>query len=159
MNERLNVLLRIKELKEERALRAVIVKQREVAEALSALESARNVAQKDAATLPSREDAIYHPIIGHVVSYDAIEDTKTKVQLLEKGHAKLVDAFERAAHVHARLKQQLTEAIQVHHKTVIDRDKYIVLNEEVTTENNVKLAYREEVEFEDIFNTRHRRFR
>jgi ribosomal protein L17 len=157
MNSPLNVLLRIKNLKEERALRTVHIKRREVAEALSSLENSRSSVKQSAATLPAREDAIYRPIIGQIVNNDTIDDTKAKVQLLEKGHAKLIDTAERAAHVHARLEKQLTDAVKAHRKTVIERDKYVVLNEEFTAENNVKTTYREEIEFEDIFNTRHRR--
>jgi hypothetical protein len=154
----LNILLRIKKLKEERSFRAVNIKRHEVAEALSTVEGARETAKESKATLPAREDAIYHPIIGHTVQYDAIEEAKGKMQVLEKEHTKLVDDVERAVHVHARLEEQLAEAVRAHRKTVIDRDKYVVLNEEAEAENSGKAAYREETEFEDIFSVRHRRF-
>jgi hypothetical protein len=153
----LKILLRIKELKEEQAFRAVNRKRREVADALIAIDAAKKQEREDAAALPAREDAIYHPIIGHVVGYDRIEETKGKVQALEKEHAKLVDAVERATHVHARLTKQLAEATQVHRKTMIDRDKYIVLTDEVSTQNNNQVTQREETEIEDTFSGRRRR--
>jgi hypothetical protein len=153
----LKVLLRIKELKEEQAFRVVHVKRREVADAASAIEIARENMRENVATLPSREDAIYLGIIGRVVGYDKIEEAKNEMVVLEREHAKLVDAVERAAHVHARLEKELTGAVEAHRKTTRDRDKYLVLIDEVGSEFRAQAAHREEAEIEDIFSTRRRR--
>jgi hypothetical protein len=88
----MKVLLRIKELKEEQAFRAMTAKRAQVAEAMAALEVARQCVRESAATLPAREDAIYKEIMRRVVDLDIIEETKGKVVVLEKQHAKLVDA-------------------------------------------------------------------
>jgi hypothetical protein len=153
----LKVLLRIKELKEERAFRVVNLKRQEVAEARSTIEVAQQRVRENSKMMPAREDAIYRPIIGRVVAYEAIEETKGKVQALEKEHTKLVDAVERATHVHARLAKELSEAARVHRQSMINRDKYMLLTDQVGTELNIQSAHREETEIEDIFSTRRRR--
>lgn len=153
----LKVLLRIKELKEEQAFRVVHAKRREVADAVSAIEIAREAVRENAATLPAREDAIYRGIIGRVVDYDEIEETRGEMQVLESEHAKLVDAVERTTHVHARLEKELAAAVDAHRKATKDRDKYTVLTEEVSSEFRARTAHREESEVEDIFSARRRR--
>jgi hypothetical protein len=150
----LKILLRVKELKEEKAFRAVNVKRREVAEALSTIEAARDKVREDAATLPAREDAIYQGIIGRVVDFDKIDEAKNRMQQLEKDHAKLVDSVERAVHVHARLEKELAATVASHRKTVKDRDKYMVLTDEVSSELRAQISHREEVEIEDTFSAR-----
>jgi Type III secretion protein YscO len=153
----LKVLLRIKELREQQAFRIVHAKRRAVADAVSAIETADKKVRENTATLPAREDAIYRGIIGRVVDYDKIEQTKGEVLVLEREHAKLVDVLERATHVRARLEKELTEAVEAHRKTVKDRDKYIVLTEEVSSELRAQTDHREESEVEDIFSSRRRR--
>jgi hypothetical protein len=157
MIEQLKVLLRIKELKEEQASRLVHAKRREVIDAVTATETADEKVRGNAATLPAREDEIYRGIIGRVVEYDEIEEAKSEMQVMEREHAKLVDAMERATHVHARLEKELVEAVHVHRKATKDRDKYIVLTDEVSSELRIQTDYREEAEVEDLFGTRGRR--
>ena len=157
MIRQLKVLLRIKELKEEQAFRAVHVKRREVANAAAAIEMAREKVRDNAATLPAREDAIYRGIIGRVVNYDAIEDAKNEMVEIEREHAKLVDTVERATHVHARIEKELAGVVEAHRKATRERDKYDVLTEEVGSEFRAQAALREESEIEDIFSTRRRR--
>jgi Type III secretion protein YscO len=153
----LKVLLRIKELKEQQAFRAVHAKRHQVADAASAIEVAGEKVRENAATLPAREDAIYRGIIGRVVDYDKIEETNGEMLVLEREHAKLVDSEERATHVHARLEKELSEAVQAHRKTTKDRDKYILLTEEISSEFRAQTAHREESEVEDIFSSRRRK--
>jgi phage I-like protein len=153
----ISVLLRVKQLKEEQAFRAMNTKRQQVAEAAAAVEAARIRKDDSAATLPAREDAIYEEILQRVVGLTAIEEAKARVVVLEKEHAKLVDAYERAVHVHAKLAEELQVAVQAYRKTVKDRDKYVILTDELRAEHDAQLAQREEVEIEDIFSTRRRR--
>jgi type III secretion system (T3SS) protein YscO len=157
MIRQLRVLLRVKELKEEQAFRAVHIKRREVSEAAAAIELAREKVRENAATLPAREDAIYRGIIGRVVDYDEIEDAKNEMVEIEREHARLVDTVERATHVHARLERELAGVVEAHRKAARERDKYDVLTEEVGSEVRAQAAHREEIEIEDIFSTRRRR--
>jgi hypothetical protein len=153
----MKVLLRIKELKEEQAFRAMTAKRAQVAEAMTALEAARQCVRESAATLPAREDAIYNEIMRRVVDLDVIEQTKGKVVVLEKQHAKLVDAQERSHHIHDRLNKELQETIQTWRNTVKGRDKYMILTDGLSAELRAQVEAREEVEVEDIFSTRRRR--
>jgi hypothetical protein len=157
MIAQMKVLLRIKELKEEQAFRTMTAKRTQVAEALAKLEAAREQVRESAATLPAREDAIYREILRRVVDLDAIEDTKGKVVALEKEHAKLVDAQERAHHIHVGLEKELQDAIQAWRNTVKGRDKYVILTDGLSAELRAQLEHREEAEVEDIFTTRRRR--
>lgn len=154
MMNQLAVLLRVKELKEEKAFRAVSAKRREVTEALSAIEAAREKERANAATLPAREEAIYRGILGRVVDFDTIDETKNQMQQLDREHAKLVDIVERAVHVHARLEKELAAAVTAHRKTVKDRDKYLTLTDEMRSELRAQAAYREETEIEEMFGLR-----
>lgn len=150
MMEQLKVLRRIKELREERAFRAVHAKRLEVMEAEAVHNTAKRAALQSEATLPAREDAIFKPIIRHVVGFDDVETAKADIQVLQKDHTKLVDSAERAAHVKKRLEKQLAEAIEAHRKTMSERDKYVMLSDEVASELKVEAAHREEVDIEDL---------
>jgi hypothetical protein len=153
----LKVLLRVKQLKEEQAFRAMTAKRQEVSEALAAVEAAKVRVRESAATLPAREEAIYREILRRVVDLPTIDNTKGKVLALETEHAKLVDARERAAHVHARLEKELEDAVRAYRQCVKNRDKYVVLSEQLGAELQAQIDYREESETEDIFSTRRRK--
>jgi GAF domain-containing protein len=155
--EQLKVLRRVKELREGRAFRALNAKRHEVMEARREIELARETVRENAAALPIREDAIYRGIIGRVIGYEKIEEANGEMQVLERQHAKLLDAVERAVHVHARLEKQLAEAVQAHRKAVKDRDKYVIVTDEVSAGLHAEAAHREEIEVEDIFGARRRR--
>src|SRR5262249_10194286 len=145
------VLLRIKELKQDNAFRAMRAKRTQVDEAKVATERARDVVEESKATLPSREDAIYADVMGKVVDLDAIDDTPGKVVQIEKEHAKLTDALDRAAHVQDRLENELVTATQVYNQATQQRDKYNIITDELKLEANAVAEQREEVEVEDMF--------
>jgi hypothetical protein len=153
----LKVLLRIKQLKQEQAFRAMNVKRQQVGEALAAIETAQARERESAATLPVREDAIYSEIMHHVIDVPVIDETKARVVALEKEHARLVDAVERAVHVHARLEKELQDAVKIYRKTVKDGDKYLILTDEVGAAIGAQAERREEAEVEDIVNRRPKR--
>ncbi len=157
MIAQITVLLRVKQLKEEQAFRTMNAKRQQVAEAKAVVDAARIRMEKSAATLPAREDAIYEEILRRVVGLTAIDEAKARVVTLEKEHARLVDAHERAVHIHAKLDQELQAAVQAYRKTLKDRDKYVILTDELRAEHNAQLSQREETEIEDIFSTRRRR--
>lgn len=150
----LTVLLRVKTLKEERALRDANVKREAAVHAAEADEQAQARVRESEATLSDREDAIYQGILGKVVDLDAIDDTKGRVVQLEKEHGRLVDVRERAAHVKARVDAELEAAAQLHRKSIKDRDKYILLRDEAKKNAEALSVYKEEIEIEDLFSTR-----
>jgi hypothetical protein len=147
----LKILLRVKQLKESRALRAMQKKRQEVADALLLVEEKRAVVAESARTIEPRQDAIYREIIGEVVDLGRIDDTKGRVLRVETEHQKLVDELERARHVHARLEKELEEATLAYRRTLKDREKYDILTESVAAEIALEQGVAEENEIEDLF--------
>ena len=156
MSGELATLLRVKRLKEDRALQEAKAKREAALCAAEEADRARKIVEDSAATLPSREDAIYREILGKVVKLDAIEITKGRVVRLEKEHGKLVDAQDRAVHVQAKAEAEREEAIQLHRGAVRTRDKYVLLTDREREDIAAAAEYREEMEVEDLFGTRRR---
>jgi hypothetical protein len=147
----IKVLLRIKQLREEQAFRALQAKRGQVAEAQQRLVRAREAVAESAASLPAREDAIYAELLGKVVEPDAFDETRAKVVELEKAHARLKDEVERAAHVLSRLEEELQAAIRAHNLALKARDKYGIITDELVREALAIVDAKEEVEIEDLF--------
>jgi predicted RNase H-like nuclease (RuvC/YqgF family) len=156
MNDPLHMLLRVKQLKEDQASRALHAKRQQVNDAKTALDRAREIERANAGTLPAREERIYSGIMSRIVSFDEIEDTKARVKQLQTEHTKLVDAIERAVHVHIRLQNELAEAAEKYRVAVKSKDKYVQLTEQIDGERLSHLAHREEIEVEDLFSNRPR---
>ncbi len=157
MIKQMNTLLRVKQLKEQQAFRLVNTKRAQVAEATRELEAARERVAESAATLPAREAAIWAEIMRRIIDLGEIEMTKGRVLALEREHGKLVDAVERAAHVLARLENELKEAVAAHRLTIKNRDKYVILTDEMKAEAAAAVDHREESEVEDLFSTRRKK--
>lgn len=152
----LKILLRVKQLKEEQALRTMQKKRQELREAQVALDEKRAIVDESRRTLPAREDAIYAEIIGKRTDLGGIDETKGKVLRLEADHQRLVDEAERARHVMLRIEGELDAATKAYQKALKDRDKYVILTEEVTTAIAAELGLAEENEIEDLFSRRGR---
>lgn len=150
MMEQLKVLRRIKDLREQQALRLVIGKRREVMEATEVLSAARSAVSQSETTMPTREEAIFQPIIGQTVGFDDVDQAKADVQTLQKNHSMLMDNAERAEHVQKRVRKQLQEAIAAHRKALAQQDKYAILQEEVTSQWRSRMDQQAEIEIEDL---------
>lgn len=152
----MTVLLRLKRLKEEQALRAVQAKRREVAEGEAALGEARTIVAASAATLPAREDAIYRAILGTVVELDALDDTRGAVVALLQGHARLEDAAARAAYVLHRLEGELKEDVLVHSRATRMTQKYTLVRDDLVGAAADAATLAEENEVDEMFGNRRR---
>ena len=75
MIKKIKRLLRVKELKEEAALRVVQTRRREVIDAENALQKAMDVRDQSAKTYDARETRIYDEIMGLVIGQLKIDDT------------------------------------------------------------------------------------
>jgi hypothetical protein len=150
----MSILLRLKTLKEEQALRALQVKRRQVAEGEAVLDEARQAVSASAATLGSREDAIYEGILGRVVDLGALDDTRGAVVALEKGHARLTDSAERAAYTLHRLTGECEAAAEGHRAATRVRDKYTILRDDLAARAAEEAEAREEGEVEELFGRR-----
>ena len=147
----MQVLLRVKDLKQDQALRTVRTKRGQVEVAKLATERARDVVTESAATLPAREDAIYQDILGQVVDLAAIDATRGRVVVLEAEHGRLKDALERANHVERRLEGELDTATLHYRAAVKVRDKYAIVTDEMKAEADAVANAKEEIEIEDLF--------
>lgn len=147
----MRVLLRVKELRQENAFRAMRMKRAEVDDALRETDQARILVEESAATLPIREQGIYAEVLGRVIDQGEMDETRGKVVLLEKQHAVLKDAWERAQHVQARLEGELQIAVDRYRASSKARDKYIILTDHMQEGLDALDAQREEAEVEDIF--------
>lgn len=147
----MTTLLRLKTLKEEQALRALQAKRRQVADGEAAVEAAKQSVAASAATLGTREDAIYAGILGRVVNLGDLDDTRGAVVDLERGHTRLTDTAERAAHTLHRLNGELDTAVGTHRTASRVRDKYAILRDDLRGQADAEASAREEGEIEELF--------
>ncbi|WP_298959693.1 YscO family type III secretion system apparatus protein [uncultured Methylobacterium sp.] len=150
----MTVLLRLKRLKEEQALRALQAKRREVTAAEEALAQARAAVAASAASLPAREDAIYAAILYRVVDPDDLEETRGAVEALRREHLRLVDAAERAAYVLHRLAEELAERVQAHLRAARTTEKYDLVRGDLVAVADAAAAVAEENEVDEMFGSR-----
>lgn len=152
----MTVLLRLRRLKEEQALRAVQAKRREVADGEAALVAARRTVSESVATMPAREDAIYRAIIGTVVDPDRLDDTRGRVVALQQGHKRLEDAEERAGYVLHRLETELQASVDHHRRAMRMTEKYTVVRTDLVEQADAAATLAEENEVEEMFTGRKR---
>ena len=150
----LTTLLRVKQLKEDQAFRAVNVKRAELAQADVAVAEAKALVDASAATLDDRCEAIYRALIGRDIEVGEIDEAKGKVLQIEKEHGKLVDGYDRTVHIRTRVASELEAAVHHHRMATKAKDKYVIIRDEVVREVQGLLDIREEIEIEDMFGTR-----
>lgn len=147
----MKTLLRVKELKEEQALRAMQVKRQEVDVAQRQRVSAEAEVAESAATLPARETAIYAEILGAIVDQDEIDRIKGRVVQLDKAHTILKDAAERCRHVEHRLEGELETRTLAYRHAQKTRDKFQIVTDDLVLAAAVEAEHKEEIEVEDLF--------
>jgi hypothetical protein len=145
------VLLRVKELKQDQAFRAMRAKRTELEEATLVTQQADARVRESEATLEAREDAIYAEVLGQVVDLGGVDETRGKVVQLEKDHERLKDALERAAHVQARLEAEYEKVYDHYRQCLKVRDKYVIITDEMKKEVEETANAKEETEVEDLY--------
>lgn len=148
------MLRHVKELKEERLLRELQAKKRQVLEAGEIVLEKRHLVEESLATFDLREKKIYDKILEKVVGVDAIEQTKEDVKSLQREHQRLEDALQRALHIKKRLETELQEVRKAHAHSMAVREKYVEMTRKLKEEADAETERKEEVEIEDIFSTR-----
>jgi hypothetical protein len=156
MKSPLTVLLRVKKLKEEQALKDANAKREAASRAAEETARAEVKVKESRSTLSSREDCEYQRIIGQVVTLVDIDDTKARVVQIQKGHQKLVDAKERADHVQAEADAAREASIALHRRSLRSVDTYVLLTDRETAAREEEAERREELEIEDLFSTNRR---
>ena len=150
MISELKTLLKVKELREEKALAWVKSRQDAVAAAERLLAEARAAVAESGRTLPEREAGVWARVMGKVVEQGEIDLVAAEVQDLEKEHQRLVDKGTRAEHVLEKRREELVKAQGSYREAQKAVDKYRTLVEEAEAEAARELAGREEAELEEI---------
>lgn len=151
MIRQMKILLRVKELKEERALRAMQAKRQQFDAAQQQRIGAEADVVESAATIPSRETAIYAEILGEIVDQSEIDRIKGRIVQLEKEHNALKDAAERCRHVEHRLEGELETLTLAFRYAQKKRDKFQIVTDDLVLAAAVEAEHKEEVEVEDLF--------
>lgn len=147
----MKTLLRVKKLKEEQALRAMQVKRQQLEDARRRRISAEAEVAESAATLPSRETAIYAEILGEVVDQSEIDRIKGRIVRLEKEHSVLKDVAERCRHIEHGLEGELQILTQAYRHALKKRDKFQIVTDDLVLAAAVEAEHKEEIEVEDLF--------
>ena len=151
MTKRLRTLLKIKERKEDEALRKMQLCRRELFEAEEDLRNAIRVERESLRTYPAREDAIYGTIMGVLVKQEKIDEMKGKLTALAREHQELVDEVTRMQQVVARRKSELANAIERYNKARRVKEKYVLILDRMVAEALLAQDMREESEVEELF--------
>lgn len=157
MKKQIEMLLRVKQLKEEQAFRQVNVKRQQLTVARRQLEAAEEAIRASAEALPAREAAIWAEVMRRIIALTDIDTVKARIKALQDAHQRLVDAGARARHVLARAEKELADALEAHRHALRARDKYVVLRDDVVAEFLALLDHKEEAEIEDLFSSPRRR--
>ncbi|WAJ30520.1 type III secretion system stalk subunit SctO [Antarcticirhabdus aurantiaca] len=147
----MKVLVRVKELKQDQAFRALQAKRSQHAAAVAATARARAAVVESAATYGAREDAIYAEVLGRVVGLDGVDDVHARVKQLERDHQILKDGVERCIHVEARLAGEVEAALATYQGAVKIRDKFVLITDELVSVAAAEADAKEENEVEELF--------
>ncbi len=151
MIPKLRRLLKIKDMKEQEALRLLQAKRRALSAVERELEQAVADCAESARTYPEREEAVYDQIMRRVVDQGEIDDMKGDLVKLEQAHQEFVDAVTRMRHVVERTRNEVEAAKRSHATTIRVRDKYIHLVATAVAEKTAEDDAREENEIEELF--------
>lgn len=147
----MKALLRIKELKQEQALKAMRAAKAQLERAREATQRAFEAAEAFRVTIPAREQAAYDKVLRRIVNLDGLDDVRAEIVGIEKEHTALRDEWDRARQIEARRQEERDAAGAAYRAAVRNRDKYITITETMQTEAEEEAALREETEIEDLF--------
>lgn len=151
MIPQMKALLRLKELKQERALSAVHASRARLEQARAETVRAHETAEAFRNEMPDRENRIYDAVIGQVVDLDGIDGVREKIADLLRQYTDLKDDWERARDIETRREEELRQATDTYRAAVRDRDKYVTIVETMQREAEEAALAREEAEIEDLF--------
>lgn len=146
----IRILIRVKRLREEKALAWVRSRQDAVAGAEQLVADAGAAVAENRRGRPAREAAIWDKVLKRVVTLPGIEAAEAEVLELDREHQRLVDRLARTEHTLEQRRRELAEAQAAHRRAMQEIDKYELLREELQTEADAAAAYAEEVELEDL---------
>ena len=146
----ISTLLRVKQLREEKALAWLKSRQDAVEAAKQLVKDAKEAVRENEAKRPEREAAIYAKIMRKIVDRLEIDQVSADIQELDNAHQRLVDKVARAQHTLEKRETELAEAYEAHQEAQKAVDKYELLLEEMQNEADEEAAMKEEAELEDL---------
>ncbi|WP_163850655.1 type III secretion system stalk subunit SctO [Pseudooceanicola aestuarii] len=151
MIRQFRMLERVKKLREDKALRALMAARAQLAEAETRHQALIAEVTQSAATLPDRERAIFDRILQQVVGMGAVDDAKDEVLHLLAEHQKLIDRRDRAGDRVIRAREAVTAAQAELKRKQQEVEKIGTLTEDLAAELAEAQIAAEEAEIEDLF--------
>ena len=151
MIEQFDTLTRVKQLREDRALRALRTKQSQVENAKAKEAEHRAVIEDSAAALPGKIKKIYDQIMGQIVDLTDIDATKEEVRKARLAHQALEDDLERFVQIRLRLEDELHKARLAYQTTQRETEKFSNLASDLKAEAARQDEARAEIEIEELF--------
>ncbi|NIZ12006.1 YscO family type III secretion system apparatus protein [Phaeobacter sp. HF9A] len=145
------VLKEVKELRQNKALRALEAARSTLRDAEERAEALSREVEESAATLPARERALFEPILGQEIGTAEVDEVKERVHALIEAHQWLSDRRDRARDHVRRCQEQLKQARQELRKCEAEHEKIDTLLSDMRQIAEGAAMAREETEIEDLF--------
>lgn len=146
-------LLSVKELREDKAMRALQKARAALHKAEAQAQERARAVEESAASLPARERAIYAKILGEVVGMDRIDGAKDELRHLQEAHQALIDRLTRARDHVIRCREGLDKARKELRRKQSETEKTAQVLEELRSAAADEAVAQEEAEIEDLFAT------
>ena len=151
MIEQFKVLQNVKQLREDKALRALQTARAEVERAKARLRNAREAAEESGRTLPAREAQLYAEIMQRIVGLDDVDLVKERVLALMEDHQRMLDKVTRAQD-HVKRSEDAAEKARTEYRAKqADTEKINTITAEMTAQAALAAVAAEETEIEDLF--------
>lgn len=141
----------VKQLREDKALRALEKARSALVEAEARARALEEEVVQSAASLPERERAVYRPVLNQKVGLPDLDDAKEQVLELVNEHRALCDKRDRALEYVKRCQTRLEEARQELRRRQAETEKIETLLAEMMETAEAEEVAREDAEIEDLF--------
>lgn len=142
---------KVKQLREDKALRALEKARAALTEAKSRASELEQEVARSAASLPERERAVYRPVLNRTVTMPDLDDAKVKVLALITDHRAVCDRRDRALEYVIRCEKRLEEARLHLRQRQAETEKIGTLLNEMLETADAEAIAQEEAEIEDLF--------
>lgn len=145
------MLLSVKKLREDKAMRALQKARTELRKAEEREAALTAEVEESARTLPAREQALFDEIIRQVVDMGDVDDTKARVLALNDAHRRLSDRRDRAAEHVLRCQEKLHTARVELQRCQAEVEKTDTILTDLIEAFEEEIIAKEEAEVEDLF--------
>jgi predicted nucleic acid-binding Zn-ribbon protein len=147
-------LHRLKEQKQEFALKAVEAMRGDVERARADLTAAQDALHASTASYGGRVDALYAPLLGTTTDLSAIEAVEGRIAELDLEHERLADNLNEASDYLVDLEERLQDLSAAYAEAARTTDKFAQLLGGITIEVRKEEERLEEIEIEEGFTNR-----